>query len=224
MFAKGSTSSWKNESSTLELSNQYPQSSRQAEKSTFRSPHDQQPHSTINDEWSEFNSYYRGNSQFTPERLQHTVERGPIIEAPHPEDSRIIQEFLCSQDYTDCVYSISPPRSSISITPASAEHPNLYFANLLEAEDIESYLAQTTYSDDVYELPLYIQRLITEAKEEAVVNDSKPQDTEKARTALNRLRMVRDHLLTQNGGDVMQASTAANINRLTEDEMEGFWH
>lgn len=219
MISKGSTSSWKNEASTLELSNQYPQISQAAEKSSFRSSH-APLNPAIQDEWSEFNSGYRASTQFAPDRVQ----RGdPIIESPHPEDSRCIQEFLRSQDYTNSVYSISPARSSISITPVSAEHTNLYLANLLEAEDIEHYLAQSTYTDDVYDLPEYIQRLITEAKEEVRLNESKPEDTEKTRSALNRLKMVRAHLLTQSGGDIMQASTAATINQLTEDEMESFW-
>ncbi|CAM0138292.1 hypothetical protein VKS41_001545 [Umbelopsis sp. WA50703] len=224
MFSKGATSSFKNEGSTLDLSQQYSQAGSSGEQPSIREPQESRSNPAINDEWTAFDSgsktempYAAGGSYF------QSMPSAPNMEQLNPEDALMVHDILNSPNYTDLVYS-STPCTPISRTPASAEHSNLYLANLLEAEDIVNYLSQASYTDDVYELPMYLQTLITQAKEEVVVNDSKSQDNKKARSAIDRLRMLRDHLLIKSGGDVMQAATAANINKLSQDEMETFWN
>jgi hypothetical protein len=222
MFSKASTSSWKNESSTLELSNQYTESSRPAEKSTFRSANSiAQPSQAVNSEWSDFNSNFRGSVPFTPELPQYSMKETPLNDLTNPEDSILIQELLHSREYTDAVYSPSPSQPYIPNAPVLSQQPNLYLANLIETDDIEKYLLQTTYTDDVYSLPVFFQQLIREAKEEVAENKSNSDDTEHVRTALSRLRMVRDHILLQNFGDVRKASTLQNLN---VDDLESFWN
>ncbi|KAG2184071.1 hypothetical protein INT44_009086 [Umbelopsis vinacea] len=222
MFSKASTSSWKNEASTLELSNQYTESSRQAEKSTFRSANNlAQPSPAVNSEWSDFNSNLQGRIPFTPELPRYNTEENSINDLTNPDDSILIHELLQSREYTDAVYSPSPSQPYIPNAPIPSQQSNHYLANLIEAEDIEKYLSQTTYTDDVYSLPVFFQQLIREAKEEIAENKSNSDDTEHVQIALSRLRMVRDHILSQNGGDVKKASSLQNLN---VDDLESFWN
>lgn len=222
MFSKASSSSWKNEDSTLELSNQYAESSRQADRSTFRSTNrPDQPNPVVNSEWSDFNSNSRESVTFTPKMPQYGTEEVSLNDLSNPDDSILIQELLQSREYTDAVYSPSPSQPNIENTSIPSQQPNVYLANLLEAEDIEQYLAQTTYTDDVYALPVFFQRLIREAKEEVAGNKSNSDDTEHVRSALSRLQMVRDHLLSQNNGDVRKATILQNFN---VDDLDGFWN
>ncbi|KAJ2959848.1 hypothetical protein NQZ79_g4728 [Umbelopsis isabellina] len=224
MFSKGSTSTFKDEASTLDLSQQYSQSGSSGQVPSIREPLESQSNPAINDEWSAFTSesnakapYATGGSYF------QSMPYASNMEQLNPDDASMVFDILNSPNYTDLVYS-STPCTPISRTPTSAQHSNQYLANLLEAEDIVPYLSQATYTDDVYELPMYVQDLIMQAKEEVVTNDSKPENDKKARSAIDRLRMLREHLLIRSGGDVMQASTAANINKLTQDEMELYWN
>lgn len=223
MFTKGSTSKFKDEASTLDLSQQYSQSGSSGQVPTIREPQESRSNPAINDEWNAFTSdsnskapYAEGGSYF--QTMPYSSNRQQL----NPYDGSVVSDMLNSPNYTDLVYS-STPSTPISRTPTSAQHSNLYLANLLEAEDIVNYLSQATYTDDVYDLPMYVQELITQAKEEVVANDSKPKDDKKAQSAIDRLKMLREHLLIRSGGDVMQASTAANINKLSEDEMESYW-
>lgn len=222
MFSKASTSSWKNEDSTLELSNQYAESSGQAYKSTFRSTNrPNQPNPVVNSEWSDFNSKSRASIPFTPELPQYSMKEAPLNDLTNPDDSILIQELLQSREYTDAVYSPSPSQPNIANASIPSQQSNVYLANLLEAEDIEKYLSQTTYTDDVYSLPVFFQQLIREAKEEVAENKSNSDDTEHVRTALSRLQMVRDHILSQNSGDIRKAATLQNLN---VDDLESFWN
>ncbi|KAH8555047.1 hypothetical protein BGW37DRAFT_482263 [Umbelopsis sp. PMI_123] len=220
MFSKGSTSSCKNEDSTLELINQYPQSSKQAEKSSFRTANIlAQSNTAVENEWFDFSSNTSGNAPFTPQMSKYKMAESPFSEYAHLDDSYLVQELLHSRDYTETVYSPSP-QTFITNTPVSPEQSNLYLANLLAAENIEKYLSQTTYSDDVYALPVYFQQLIREAKEEIAENESKPDNSEHVRTALSRLQMVREQLLSQDRGDIRKASALKNLNK---DDLEGIW-
>jgi hypothetical protein len=149
------------------------------------------------------------------------MKEAPLNDLTNPDDSILIQELLQSREYTDAVYSPSPSQPNIANAFIPSQQSNVYLANLLEAEDIEKYLSQTTYTDDVYSLPVFFQQLIREAKEEVAENKSNSDDTEHVRTALSRLQMVRDHILSQNSGDIRKAATLQNLN---VDDLESCWN
>ncbi|CAG8629541.1 7981_t:CDS:1, partial [Paraglomus occultum] len=65
-----------------------------------------------------------------------------------------------------------------------------YIDRLLDAQDIVEYITQTTYSDDIYGLPDSFRKLIHDARNEIMGNTEIHQWT-----AVERLRMVRDHLI-----------------------------
>ncbi|KAL0073251.1 hypothetical protein J3Q64DRAFT_1632263 [Phycomyces blakesleeanus] len=87
-----------------------------------------------------------------------------------------------------------------------------YLLNLFTAPDMKAYLAQTSFTEDVYGLPLHLQRLISEAKEEVVL----VQTTEQTSLALNRLELVRKYIWMQSDGDV--ASLIMALVQLVSDE------
>ena len=77
-------------------------------------------------------------------------------------------------------------------------------SDLLAAEDIVAYLANQRYVDDVYGLPAPFEELIKQARQEAA---SSSNDT--PRKAVQRLQMIRQHLMDQSHGNPTAAATAA---------------
>ncbi|RIA91254.1 hypothetical protein C1645_822317 [Glomus cerebriforme] len=68
----------------------------------------------------------------------------------------------------------------------------------LESEDIQKYLLKTSYTDDVYGIPIILKELINEAKDELNnqnVKDDNDNTLKQQSTAIERLKMVRDHLI-----------------------------
>ncbi|KAI8093383.1 uncharacterized protein BX664DRAFT_329572 [Halteromyces radiatus] len=65
-------------------------------------------------------------------------------------------------------------------------------------DDIIAYIEKydSTYVDDIYGLPPIIEKLIKEAKEELKQNSNDGQQT-----AVNRLQMIRNHLIGQSQGN-----------------------
>lgn len=83
-----------------------------------------------------------------------------------------------------------------------------------------AYLARTTYTDDVYELPVFLQRMINEARAEVVGGEKDNEDTQ--HRALDRLSMVREHLLVKVEGDIgMIPRNVGSV--LNEEELEQVW-
>jgi hypothetical protein len=95
-----------------------------------------------------------------------------------------------------------------------------YLLNLMTAPDMGAYLSAASFTDDVYALPLHLQRLISEAKEEIVLNYTKQKErlatTESP--ALRRLEHVRTYIWMRSDGDFANLMSA--INELVTDEDE----
>ncbi|KAL0141569.1 hypothetical protein V8B55DRAFT_1490352 [Mucor lusitanicus] len=85
---------------------------------------------------------------------------------------------------------------------------------LLSAEDIVDYLQNTNYTDDIYGIPL-IGQWIKEAKEEAK-QQKQPNTAESKRVAIERLNMIRQHLIQKANGDPNLA--AKNAIEMTEND------
>lgn len=76
-----------------------------------------------------------------------------------------------------------------------------YLVNLFTTHDMACYLAHVSFTDDIYTLPMSLQKLLNEAKEEVILSQSSPAYLPEHR-ALDRLNQVRDHLLHASCGDV----------------------
>ncbi|KAL9541276.1 hypothetical protein MBANPS3_009212 [Mucor bainieri] len=85
---------------------------------------------------------------------------------------------------------------------------------LLSAEDIVDYLQNTNYTDDIYGIPV-IGQWIKEAKEEAMQQEQ-PNTAESKRVAIERLSMIRHHLIQKANGDPNLA--AKNAIEMTEND------
>ncbi|RUP49112.1 hypothetical protein BC936DRAFT_143270 [Jimgerdemannia flammicorona] len=190
-------------------------------------------------EWHHFEEYSNSNPTYpTPRKAQ---EYNSYLSSPHPyshpdhgHDGAAVLDFLSRPTaYADEVYAFSDsdlsssrfstPDRSTSLTPPTALS-SIYLTNLITTEDVATYLAQTTYTDDVHELPLFLQRLISEARKEVALERSGEGaggDVAQHR-ALDRLKMVREHLLMKIGGDVgMIPRDVGSV--LSEEELDQVW-
>lgn len=91
-----------------------------------------------------------------------------------------------------------------------------YLVNLFTTHDMSSYLAHVSFTDDIFGLPMQLQKLLNEAKEEVIFAQSSPGHSPEHR-ALDRLNMVRDHVLHVCCGDV--SVMAENINKVVSDDL-----
>jgi len=78
------------------------------------------------------------------------------------------------------------------------------------------YLAHVSFTDDVFTLPMALQKLLSEAKEEVIFAQSSPGHHQLEHRALDRLDLVRDHLLHASCGDV--SVLAEHIHRAFSDD------
>ncbi|CEP07612.1 hypothetical protein [Parasitella parasitica] len=91
--------------------------------------------------------------------------------------------------------------------PANMEHSKINHV----APDINRYLAETAIPDDVYDLPLHVQKLICEARMEVLVSKQKNSAQASDKSAIKRLKKVQEYI---NG--VAHQDTAAIIDTLNE--------
>lgn len=136
-------------------------------------------------------------------------------------DGAEVQAFLNSADYTDEIHGDDLVPTSQSFHSYRHEQDRQHslaqqqlnqFEELLRAEDIVAYLQGLRYTDEIYGAPPAIEALIKEAREEIVTAgtqeepDASPQQRH---SAVNRLAMVRNHLMGEAGGNVQAAARRA---------------
>lgn len=123
-------------------------------------------------------------------------------------------EFMVSNDIT----------SSVSMD-GETYHYN-YLVNLFTAPDMKAFLAQASPNEDLYALPIHLQRLISEAKEEVVLEASqqsqpdKEQQQYKRMPALDRLERVRSYVRMQSCGDLANLMLGLAELVWDDDELE----
>ncbi|KAI8647196.1 ankyrin repeat-containing domain protein [Parasitella parasitica] len=109
--------------------------------------------------------------------------------------------------------SSTPPLENVYFKQEK-DHPFscIYLLNLFSAPDMTRYLAETPIPDDVYDLPIHIQKLICEARMEVLVSKQKnfPQ-TSNNNNAIRRLEKVQEYIK-----GVAHYDTAAIIDTLNE--------
>ncbi|KAG2220469.1 hypothetical protein INT45_011473 [Circinella minor] len=138
--------------------------------------------------------------------------------------------------------AITPPLDEIK-TPSSFSNAIAhdyepmqyhYLLNLFTAPDMRSYLARAHFTEDVYMLPIHLQRLMSEAKEEIIcgkikkeeikkhnVNPIIPQEEQKKEpnyNATQRLERLREYVWARSGHDI--SNIMRIIYELIEDEDE----
>ncbi|CAG8843413.1 2184_t:CDS:1, partial [Racocetra persica] len=131
-----------------------------------------------------------------------------------------IIDFLTSSIYTDEVYDFNI-KDEDHIAPSSLNKYKSKLDDFLETPDILSYLTQVRYTDDVYGMPIFLKRLVNEAKDE-IFNEQEKVNESYRKTAIERLEMVREHLVKKK-----EQSTDNEmyewLDNWTEKDMERVW-
>lgn len=98
-----------------------------------------------------------------------------------------------------------------------------YLLNVFTTPDMAKYLAEAEITEDVYALPIHLQRLLSEVKEEVVlkrINKEHIEQQQQPSMAMVRLERVRNYVWIQSGGDVANLMSALTELMSDEDELE----
>ncbi|OBZ86043.1 hypothetical protein A0J61_05907 [Choanephora cucurbitarum] len=90
----------------------------------------------------------------------------------------------------------------------------IYLLNLFLTPDIHRYLAEAPVSDDIYTLPLHLQRLLCEARLEMVISPNEREDN-KAMQRLEKLKAYVNGIAHHDAEAII-----TTLNRLVHDEDE----
>ena len=133
---------------------------------------------------------------------------------------------------TSCTYCSYPTYHDDLIQPtfytngyADGDFPFQYnyLLSLFTAPDMVKHLTQASISEDIYALPIHLQRLISEAKEEVVLErriKANEQKQQQRSLALIRLERVRNYVWMQSGGDIANLMMTLTELMADEDELE----
>lgn len=159
----------------------------------------------------------------------------PIPISNHFENDRR-RSSCCSYCHDDSSYCLenpfSAPSQTFGFTPPLENiytkedelkpFSCIYLLNLFLAPDMKRYLQETSYSDDVYDMPIHLQRLICEARMEVMIskqdNGSNYSNKPKQEKAYNRLLKLKHYVDSVSHHDV--ASVIAILNELVHDDDE----
>lgn len=112
-------------------------------------------------------------------------------------------------------FSLTPPLDNIYFeTDSDQPFTCIYLTNLFLAPDMARYLQETTISDNVYDIPLHLQKLICEAKLEVQMNNKDDKHY-----ALKKLEKVRSYVQAMAHGDTSALISALNELIQNEDEL-----
>lgn len=123
------------------------------------------------------------------------------------------EHYIFGEDSVSC----SPVFETCNI-PSYEQEPYRYnyLLNLMTAPDMVAYLSSPSFNDDIYALPIHLQRLISEAREEILMSIADKNYKEKS--AQLRLEKLRQLVWLRSGGDF---SILMNIlSELVSDEDE----
>ncbi|KAI9497589.1 hypothetical protein BDB00DRAFT_582573 [Zychaea mexicana] len=221
--ASGSSSSTLRQDENISNSSQYRSTSNAAESSRFRSQQQQSRQGRVDDQAFDTFGAPRQSQATSNNPVQfHSMQQpDPILlnrglpPAPqeHTSDGAGIQAFLNSTAYTDELYGedLVPDSNTYlshrhqmdhqhSIAEQQRQHQ---WQDLLQAEDIVAYLQEMRYTDDIYGAPPAVEALIKEAQKEVAEENQASSNTEQnCGPAVQRLAMVRNHLMAEARGNV----------------------
>lgn len=115
-----------------------------------------------------------------------------------------------------------PPSPDI-IQVGAPLYPYPYLLNLLLAPDMRAYLCDAKYSEDVYALPIHLQTLISEAKEEVIIERTKQEQglpSTAPELAMKHLQRVKDSVWSRSGHDPDNVANAVIELVRNEDELD----
>ncbi|KAI9255638.1 hypothetical protein BDA99DRAFT_517281 [Phascolomyces articulosus] len=141
---------------------------------------------------------------------------------------------LYNTSCTYCHYSypnfhddiIQPTTYSSGRTDDDTPFQYNYLLSLFTSPDMVKHLTQASISEDVSALPIHLQRLISEAKEEVVLERIKAKQYQQEHSqqeqplALIRLERVRNYVRMQSGGDTANLMMTLTELMSDEDELE----
>lgn len=115
-------------------------------------------------------------------------------------------------------FGLTPPLENVYYCKESDEtrpFSHIYLLNLFLAPDMKRYLQETTFSDDVYTLPIHLQRLICEARMDV---DITQHNNKKQGKAFDRLLKLKSYVESVSHHDVENIITI--LNELVRDDDE----
>ncbi|KAI9320908.1 hypothetical protein BX666DRAFT_1852182 [Dichotomocladium elegans] len=100
-----------------------------------------------------------------------------------------------------------------------------YLLELFTVPDMRTFLTNASITDDVYALPIHLQRLISEAKEELVIARTKeeagtPWDDPRHFRAIERLERLRSSIWVQAGHDASNLISVVTELIRDDDELQ----
>ncbi|KAL1919912.1 uncharacterized protein VTP21DRAFT_1844 [Calcarisporiella thermophila] len=175
----------------------------------------------------EYTQFSEGSSSHTYPFLHHVHRSIP----PHPaalqcassfsrefNDGSEVADFLSrGTSYTDMIYNLNEDLHTTANRP-SRQLVNQFLEGLILQDDIVEYLRGMTYTDDVHQLPEYMQELVGEARNESLQQQEGEMQQQQQQTlgrALQRLNMLRDHLRENVG--------AKGIAGMQDADLEQVW-
>ncbi|KAG2206494.1 uncharacterized protein EV154DRAFT_507650 [Mucor mucedo] len=123
------------------------------------------------------------------------------------------ESYIFGEDSISC----SPVFESCSVRFEQEPFRYNYLLNLMTAPDMNAYLSVASFNDDIYALPIHLQRLISEAREEILLSKNKNY-TEKS--AQLRLERVRNLVWQRSAGDFSILMNTLVELVSDEDELE----
>lgn len=104
----------------------------------------------------------------------------------------------------------TPPLNSVYLEDMQP-FSQIYILNLFMAPDMKRYLKEMPLSDDIYQLPVHLQKLILEARMELIMSNENG--------AYTRLEKVRNYIRSVSGPEDA-AAMIEQVNQLVRDDDE----
>ncbi|CAG8582532.1 12426_t:CDS:1 [Cetraspora pellucida] len=167
-------------------------------------------------EYSDYDNFFEMSKHKYPFH-HHFHEQDSLDNSYQKDDGNEIIDFLNSSIYTDEVY-VSNFKDEDHIPSSSFNKYGSELDDFLETPDILSYLAQIRYTDDVYGMPVFLKKLVNEAKDE-IFNEQEEVNESYRKTAIKRLEMVREHLIKKK-----EQSTDNEMRELLDNLTQKTWN
>ncbi|ORY92338.1 hypothetical protein BCR43DRAFT_498191 [Syncephalastrum racemosum] len=121
-------------------------------------------------------------------------------------------------------HTITPPLEELGQFDSDTSeqpYPYIYLLNLFTAPNMSSYLANAHFTEDVYGLPIHLQSLISEAKEEVVFARTRHKQglpVDQHQPATRRLERLKEYVWARSGHDMSMMTTT--IDELVDNDDE----
>ncbi|KAF7720900.1 hypothetical protein EC973_005788 [Apophysomyces ossiformis] len=194
---------------TLASTSRYTPSSSTSQGS-FRTHHEPTTNS-LDDHFESFGQSGTSGSFFPGNMLAEPLQNPTV----HMADGAEVRAFLNTTNYTDELHGEDMDIHSSSYRSYRHQYDHEHsiaekerqkqMSHFLEVEDIVAYLQESRYVDDIYGLPPALQSVVKEAQQEV-----QNEDGHGPKKAVERLRMIREHLIGRTQGSASSAAQQAS--------------